>query len=111
MANEEKGAEAVEMSAIKEDFQKLEGDIKEMLRTLSSQGKEKLAETKVRLEGAIRSLKGNAQEKLGDAYDCVREHSQQAMEISRKKIEERPLTAVFAAFVAGILFTKLIDRR
>ena len=102
---------AVELETLKEDIQKLQGDLKEMFHTLGSQGKEKLEESRKKLQAAIKSLKGEAEEKFHETYGSLREHGKEALEKSRKQIEERPLTAVLVAFIAGIIFDRLIDRR
>jgi ElaB/YqjD/DUF883 family membrane-anchored ribosome-binding protein len=82
-----------------------------LLHAVGAQGKEKLVENKRRLEAALKTLRGEAKEKLGEAYDSLKEHSQEAVDLSRKKIEERPLTAVFTALGVGLLVGILIGRR
>ena len=100
-----------EVGAVKEDIIKLQSDLKELLHTVGTQSKEKLLETRARLETALKNLQGQAGEKFQQVYGNVKEHTEEVMEISRKKIEERPLTYVLGAFIAGILISKLIDRR
>ena len=102
---------SIEVGAIREDIQKLQNDLKDMLHSVGEQSKEKLQESKQKLEAAIKSLQGQAAEKFDEIYDSVREHSQDAVKKSRQQIEERPLTAVLIAFAAGILFDRLIGRR
>jgi ElaB/YqjD/DUF883 family membrane-anchored ribosome-binding protein len=102
---------STEIDAIREDIQKLQNDLKDMFHSVGEQSKEKLQESKQKLEAAIKSLQGQAAEKFDEVYDSLREHSQDAVKKSRKQIEERPLTAVFIAFAAGILFDRLIGRR
>ena len=102
---------SIEIDAIRGDIQKLQNDLKDMLHSVGDQSKEKLQESKQKLVAAIKSLQGQVVEKLDDSYDSLREHSQDAVKQSRKQIEERPLTAVFIAFAAGILLDRLIGRR
>ena len=102
---------SIEIDAIRGDIQKLQNDLKEMLHTVGDQSKDKLQESKQKLEAAIKSLQGQAAEKFNESYDSLREHSQDAVKKSRKQIEEQPLTAVLIAFAAGILFDRLIVRR
>ena len=102
---------SIEIEAIREDIQKLQNDLKDMLHSVGDQSKEKLQESKQKLETAIKSLQGRVTEKFDESYDNLREHSQDAVKQSRKQIEERPLTAVFIAFAAGILLDRLIGRR
>lgn len=100
-----------EIDAIREDIQKLQNDLKDMFHSVGEQSKEKLQESKQRLETAIKSLQGQAVKKFDEIYDSLSEHSQDAVKKSRKQIEEQPLTAVLIAFAAGILFDRLIGRR
>jgi len=102
---------SIEIDAIRGDIQKLQNDLKEMLHSVGDQSKEKLQESKQKLEAAIKSLQGRVAEKFDESYDSFREHSQDAVKQSRKQIEERPLTAVFIAFAAGILFDRFFGRR
>ncbi len=101
----------IELDALKEDIQKLQSDLKDILHNLSTQGKEKLEESRKKLQAAMKSLKGQTEKKFDEVYDTLSEHSREAVEKGRKQIEERPLTAVFVAFIAGIVFGRLIDRR
>jgi ElaB/YqjD/DUF883 family membrane-anchored ribosome-binding protein len=96
-----------EVDAIREDIQKLQNDLKDVFHSVGEQGKEKLQERKQQLEAAMKSLHDRAAE----IYDSFREHGQEAVNKSQKRIEERPFTAVFIAFAAGILFDRLLGRR
>ncbi len=112
MAGDSKKEEmSVEFDTLKEDVQKLANDLKDMLHTVSTQGREKLAENKKRLETAIKTLRGETREKFDEAYEYVCDHSKEAVEKSRKQIEEKPLTAVGIALAVGILLGALIRRR
>jgi ElaB/YqjD/DUF883 family membrane-anchored ribosome-binding protein len=101
----------IEIDAIREDIQKLQNDLKDMLHSVGEQSTEKLQESKQKLDAAIKSLQGQAAEKFDEIYESIRDHSQDAVKKSRKQIEEQPLTAVLIAFAAGILFDRLIGRR
>lgn len=96
-----------EVDAIREDIQKLQNDLKDMFHSAGEQGKEKLQEKKQQLEAAMKNLHDRA----AGIYDSLREHGQEAVNKGQKKIEERPFTAVFIAFAAGILFDRLLGRR
>jgi ElaB/YqjD/DUF883 family membrane-anchored ribosome-binding protein len=105
-----KGA-TIELETLKGDVAKLANDLKDALHAVGAQGKEKLEENKKRLEAAIKTLRGEAKEKIGEAYESLHEHGKEAVDLSRKKIEERPLTAVFTALGVGVLLGILIGRR
>jgi ElaB/YqjD/DUF883 family membrane-anchored ribosome-binding protein len=106
-----KGGSTIELETLKGDVTKLANDLKDVLHAVGAQGKEKLEENKKRLEAAIKTLRGEAKEKFGEAYESLQEHGKEAVDLSRKKIEERPLTAVFTALGVGVLLGILIGRR
>ena len=78
-----------EMEKLKQDFGKLQSDLASVMRTLGTQGKQKMQA----------------------AYDSACEYSKDALETGRKTIEERPLTSVLVAFITGVLIAKLLDRK
>jgi ElaB/YqjD/DUF883 family membrane-anchored ribosome-binding protein len=105
------GESNVELETLKNDVQKLAGDLKDVLHTVGAQGKEKLMENKRRLEAAIKTLKGEAKEKFDETCEYLREHGGEVVEKSRAQIKEQPLTAVGIAFGVGILLGALLRRR
>jgi ElaB/YqjD/DUF883 family membrane-anchored ribosome-binding protein len=106
-----KGEVSAEMEALKADVTKLSNDLRDVLHTVGTQGKEKLLENKKRLESALKTLKGQAQEKFDQTYEYLREHGGEAVAKSREQIKERPLTAVGISFGVGILLGLLLNRR
>ena len=106
-----KTSTSIETDAIREDIQKLQNDLKDMFHSVGEQSKEKLQESKQRLEAAIKSLQGQAAKKFDAIYDSLSEQGQDVVKKSRKQIEDRPLTAVIIAFAAGMIFDRLIGRR
>jgi len=106
-----KTSTSIETDAIREDIQKLQNDLKDMFHSVGEQSKEKLQESKQRLEAAIKSLQGQAAKKFDEIYDSLSEQGQDVVKKSRKQIEDRPLTAVIIAFAAGMIFDRLIGRR
>jgi ElaB/YqjD/DUF883 family membrane-anchored ribosome-binding protein len=111
MEPNKRGESAIELETLKSDVQKLANDLKDTLHAIGAQGKEKLEENKKRLESAIKTLRGEVKEKFNEAYENLHEHGKEAVDMSRKKIEERPLTAVFTALGIGVIFGILIGRR
>ena len=102
---------SIETDALREDVQKLQNDLKELFHSVGEQSREKLHDTKQKLTTALKSLQGKVVEKSGEVYDSLRVHSEDAVKVSRQKIQERPITAVLIAFAAGIIVDRLIRRR
>ena len=78
-----------EMEKLKQDLAKLQADLKDTMRIVGTEGKQKLQA----------------------AYEAVSGYSEDALDASRKTIEERPLASVLVAFIAGVLVAKLLDRK
>jgi ElaB/YqjD/DUF883 family membrane-anchored ribosome-binding protein len=102
---------SADVEALKSDVVKLSNDLREVLHIVGTQGKEKLLENKKRLEAALKTLKGQAQERFEDAREYVCEHGKEVMDKSREQIKEKPLTAVGISFGVGILLGLLLNRR
>jgi len=78
-----------EMEKLKQDLAKLQSDLASALRIIGTEGKQKVKA----------------------AYDSSCEYSKEALEKTRKIIEERPLASVLVAFIAGVLIAKILDRK
>jgi len=89
MPTEAEAKLSTEMQQLKQDFGKLKGDLAEVLRIAGTEGKQKVKA----------------------AYDSTCEYSKEALEKTRKTIEEKPLMSVLVAFIAGVLLAKLLDRK
>ena len=89
MSSETETKLSTEMQQLKQDFGKFKSELGEVLRIAGSEGKQKIKA----------------------AYDSAADYGKDALETSRKTIKERPLTFVLAAFVAGVLVTKIVDRK
>ena len=100
--NSEEMASA-DIETLKADIQKLRDDLGDMLSSVSSLSKEKLAETRDRLVAAVDDLQGKAYDRLQGTARTVRDRSHRAVDVSRGAVEQKPLTYVVTAFVAGAI--------
>lgn len=95
-----------ELKTLKEDLNKLRADLKNFSRsaasTATAEGGSRLNEAKNRIWNSARDIEERAHDQLGDTYDTIREHGQHALEIGRKKVEQRPIATLLGAFAAGI---------
>jgi ElaB/YqjD/DUF883 family membrane-anchored ribosome-binding protein len=78
-----------EMEKLKKDIAKLQDDLAGVLRIAGAEGKQRLQA----------------------AYDSACGYSKDALETSRKTIEEKPFVSVLVAFVTGVLIAKILDRK
>jgi len=98
-----------DLETLKEDIQKLRDDLGEMLSSAGSFSKEKLAETRNRLSAAVDGLQGKAYDRLQGTARMVRDRSRYAMDASRGAVEQKPLTYVAVAFVAGVVLASFFE--
>jgi ElaB/YqjD/DUF883 family membrane-anchored ribosome-binding protein len=108
-ATDSNEARTAQVDAIKDDIQKLRDDLGALLSHIGSYGKGKLGGTKGRLSSAMESARGRAYERMQGTAGQMRERGRRAMYAPRDAVQDRPLTYVAAAFVAGMVFAALFE--
>ncbi len=108
-ATDSNEARTAQVDAIKDDVQKLRDDLGALLSHLGTYGKGKLGGTKDRLSSAMESARGKAYERMQGTTEEMRERGRRAMYARRDAVQERPLTYVVGAFVAGMVFAALFE--
>jgi len=98
-----------EVDTIKRDIQKLHDDLSSLLSDVGSFSRERLTETRDRLKSAAGALEGRAHDRVQETARMARDRGHQAMSASRGAGEDRPLTYVVAAFVAGMVLGSLFE--
>ena len=89
-------AETASAEALREEIKQLRSDMAAIARTLKDMGAE---------EGS------KIYEGLHDSVERAKGEAEQAATTLGRQIEERPLTAVVAAFILGSILGALISRR
>jgi len=97
-----------DIETLKADIQKLRDDLGDMVGSVGSFSKEKLMETRDRLVAAVDDLQGKAYTRLRGTARTVRDHGHRAMDASRGAVEQKPLTYVVSAFIAGEILASFI---
>jgi ElaB/YqjD/DUF883 family membrane-anchored ribosome-binding protein len=98
-----------DLETLKEDIQKLREDLGEMLSSVGSLSKEKLAETRSRLHAAVDGFQGKAYDRLQGTARMVRDRGHHAVDASRGAVEQKPLTYVAVAFLAGVVLASFFE--
>jgi ElaB/YqjD/DUF883 family membrane-anchored ribosome-binding protein len=106
--NEATGAE---VDAVKEDIERLRDDLGSLLSDIGSFSKEKLADTRDRLGAAVGAFQGRAYGRMQGTARMMKDRSQQAVDMSRGAVEQKPITYVMAAFAAGVILASLFERK
>ncbi len=94
---------SADIEVLKADIQKLRDDLGDMLGSISSYSKERLADTRDRLMAAVEDLEGKAYDRLQGTARTVRDRGHRAVNASRGVVEQKPLTYVVTAFIAGAI--------
>jgi len=96
-----------DIEKLKGDIQRLRDDLGEMLSSVGSYSKERLTETSSRLHAAIDDIEGRAYDRLQETARLMRDRSHRAVNASRGAVEQRPLTYVTTAFIAGVVLASI----
>lgn len=89
-----------EMENLKAELAKLRADLSGVAQALKSTGAAEAAE-----------LKASIKEALAHAYEEVRDKGKKSVEAVEHQVTEHPIIAILAAFGAGFLVAKLLDRK
>ncbi len=108
MADETKAETA---DTIKDDIQKLREDIRLLLGHIGTFSKGKWGDTREKLSEAAGSFQDKAYDRLRGTTYGVSDSSRRAVNFSRDSVQERPLTYVVLAFVAGMIFASIFGWR
>jgi len=98
-----------DLETLKEDIQRLRADLGEMLSSVGSLSKERLAETRSRLHTAVDDRQGKAYDRLQGTARLVSDRSRFAVDVSRGAVEQKPLTYVAVAFLAGVVLASFFE--
>lgn len=98
-----------EIDKIKDDLQTLRDDLGKLLGHVGSYSKGKLGGTREKVSAAVEDLQGRAYDRLQGTTREVSDRSRQAMDASRDVVQNKPLTYVAVAFVAGMIFASLFE--
>jgi predicted nucleic acid-binding Zn-ribbon protein len=96
------------LDTLKADVAGLKEDIKGLAGAVRNVGKDRLTSAKEAVIEKAKAVEDSAERKVVGAYENVREAGEQALSATRHTIEDRPLTTALGAFLAGMLFAKLM---
>lgn len=99
---------------LSDEFADLKADMHRLREDFMSLGQKLLSVSTAELHHAGDRISQGASdgvEALRDRVDSARDSGREAADRLHKKIEERPLLTMIIAFVVGLFFGKLMDRR
>ena len=109
MAGAVDDTKSVEVDKIKDDLQQLRDDLGKLLGHVGSFGKGKLGGTCEKVSAAVEDFQGRATDRLRGTTREASERGYQAVDASRDAVQQKPLTYVVAAFVAGMILASLLE--
>jgi len=98
-----------EIGKIKSDLQELRDDLGKLLGHIGSYGKGRLGGTREKVSAAVEDLHGRAYDRFEGTGRQVAERGRQALDVSRDAVQQKPLTYVAVAFVAGMILASLFE--
>jgi ElaB/YqjD/DUF883 family membrane-anchored ribosome-binding protein len=102
-------AKTMDVDSIKDDIQKLRDDMGTLLSHIGSFGKGKLGGTRERLSARAEAAQEKAYDRVRGTTRGAKERGWQVIHSSRDKVQDRPLTYLAAAFVAGMIFASVFE--
>jgi len=109
MAGAVDDTKSVEVDKIKDDLQQLRDDLGKLLGHVGSFGKGKLGGTCEKVSAAVEDFQGRATDRLRGTTREASERGYQAVDASRDAVQQKPLTYVAAAFVAGMILASFLE--
>ncbi len=100
-----------DVQSLKGDVQKLRKDMAGILDSAVSSSRDAIMRSRHRLREAIAELEGRAKDQLRDTSATWKERGSEKLGTWRDRVEDRPMTAVTVAFVAGLVFASILARR
>ena len=96
-----------DVDRIKDDLQKLRDDLGLLLGHIGSFSKGKLGGTREKLGAAVEDLQGRAHDRWQGTTQEVTDRGRRAVDVSRDAVQDKPLTYIVVAFVAGMALASL----
>jgi ElaB/YqjD/DUF883 family membrane-anchored ribosome-binding protein len=98
-----------EVEKIKDDLRSLRDDLGKLLGHIGSVGKGRLGGTREKMGAAVEDFQERAYDRLQETGRHVSDHGRHAMGVSRDAVQQKPLTYIAVAFVAGMVLASLIE--
>jgi ElaB/YqjD/DUF883 family membrane-anchored ribosome-binding protein len=97
-------AVAQDVKDLKNDSATLAGNMADDVKGRASRARDKAADT-------VNGTLGRIEETVSDIWNAISKTSTQSYEAVERNVEQRPITAILTAFVAGAAIGWVMDRR
>lgn len=101
------GTRTGEFEAVVQDVKDLKNDG----AALAGSMKDEAADSVHKASDAVHGTLGRIEETVSDIWSAISKSSTQSYEAVERNVEQRPMTSILAAFVAGAAIGWVLDRR
>jgi ElaB/YqjD/DUF883 family membrane-anchored ribosome-binding protein len=105
------GSHRADFEAVVQDVNDFKNDSAKLAGNVASDVKAKAAGVKEQATETVNGTLGRIEETVSDIWNAVSKTSTQSYEAVERNVEQRPITSVLAAFVAGAAIGWVLDRR
>ena len=109
MANQSKAATEpdADVNALRKDIEALRGDLESLAKNIKSMGEGKIQQASALGTAKIDELRSELERRVDD----LREQGRESVATVERTIQEKPLMTLLAAFGAGMLIARLLERK
>lgn len=105
------GSRHAEFEAVVQDVKDLKNDSATLATNVAGDVKHKATEMKDKASETVHGTLGRIEGTVSDIWNAISKTSTQSYEAVERNVEQRPITSVVAAFVAGAALGWVLDRR
>lgn len=100
-----------DIEALKDDVRRLAADVRELPSRIGFHCRSRIMRSRERLRDTISGLEDRAKDRIRGTSIAVKDEGSYVVDKCRGGIGQRPITSVVVAFVVGLLFASLAERK
>ncbi|GAA0560719.1 DUF883 family protein [Rhizomicrobium electricum] len=105
------GSHRSDYEAVVQDVKDLKNDSATLAGNIADDAKGRVSRMKDKASDTVNGTLGRIEGTVSDIWNAISKTSTQSYEAVERNVEQRPVTAVLAAFVAGAAIGWVLDRR
>ncbi len=105
------GSHRGDFEAVVQDVKDLKNDSATLAGNVADDAKNRATRMKDKATDTVTGTLGRIEETVSDIWNTLSKTSTQSYEAVERNVEQRPVTSVLAAFVAGAALGWVLDRR
>ena len=105
------GSHHGDFEAVVQDVKDLKHDSSKLANNVASAVKTRASDVKDRASDTVNGTLGRIEDTVSEIWNAISKTSTQSYEAVERNVEQRPITSVLTAFVAGAAIGWVLDRR